>query len=122
MLDYDEDLPSYKVVLVGESGVGKTSIISYFIYEKFNNCVTSTTSVAYLSKKMNYNNIKFKYDIWDTAGQEKYRALVQIFYTNSNVAILVYDVTNRKSFEEIKNFWYKDIQQKCPNINKFNFK
>ena len=120
-MDNDDDLQSYKVVLVGESGVGKTSIINYFIYGKFDNKVISSISVSFVSKKMNINGRQIKFDIWDTAGQEKYRSLSKIFYTNSNVAILVYDITNRRSFEEIKNYWHKEIQQNCHDINKFNF-
>ena len=117
----DDDLQSYKVVLVGESGIGKTSIINYFIYETYDDSVNSSTSVGFVSKEMNFNERNIKFDIWDTAGQEKYRSLTKIFYTNSNVAILVYDITNRKSFEEIKNYWYKQIQQNCDDINKFNY-
>ena len=104
---YQDDIQPYKVVLVGESGVGKTSIISYFIYGKFNENVTSTTSVAFLSTKKNYKGRIIKYDIWDTAGQEKFHSLTRIFYKNSDVAILVYDVTDRESFDKIKNFCIK---------------
>ena len=105
------DDETYKVVLIGETGVGKTSIISYFKDGKFNDSVESTISVSFVSKEMNFNGRNITLDIWDTAGQEKYRSLAKIFYSNSNVAILVYDVTNIKSFEEIKSYWYKQIQE-----------
>ena len=117
----DDGLKSYKVVLIGESGVGKTSIIHYFIYKTFDNSIHSTTSVSFVSKEINCNGKKITFDIWDTAGQEKYRSLTKIFYTNSSVAILVYDITNRESFEEIKNYWYKEIHENCDDINKFNY-
>ena len=115
------DDETYKVVLIGESGVGKTSIINYFIYGTFNNSITPSTTVGYISKEMSFKERNIKFDIWDTAGQEKYRSLAKIFYSNSNVAILVYDITNRKSFEEIKNYWYKQVQENCHDLNKFNF-
>ena len=88
-MDNDEGLQSYKIVLVGESGVGKTSIINYFIYGKFDNKVLSSISLQFISKEINCNGRNIKFDIWDTAGREKYRSLSKIFYTNSNVAFLV---------------------------------
>ena len=120
-MNNEYDLQSYKVVLVGESGVGKTSIIHYFIYEKFDDRVLSTVSVSFVSKEMNFNERNIKFDIWDTAGQERFHSLAKIFYENSNVAILVYDITKRDSFEKIKNYWYKEIHENCGDINKFNF-
>ena len=115
------DEETYKVVLIGESGVGKTSIIHYFKYEIFDDSLDSTVAVGFVSKEMEFNGRNIKYDIWDTAGQEKYRSLSKIFYSNSDVVILVYDITNRNSFEEIKKYWYKQIQDNCHDINKFNF-
>ena len=85
-------------------------LLYIFKYETFDDSLTSTTVVEFVSKELNFNGRNIKYDIWDTAGQEKYRALAKIFYLNSNVIILVYDITNRNSFEEIKNYWYKQIQ------------
>ena len=115
------DEETYKVVLIGESGVGKTSIIHYFKYETYDDSLESTNAVGFVSKELNFNGRNIKFDIWDTAGQEKYRSLTKIFYTNSNVVVLVYDMTNRESFEEIKNYWYKQINENCDDINKFNF-
>ena len=112
---------TYKITLVGESGVGKSSIINYFINKKFDNLIIPTNNVGYSSKTLEINGRKIKLDIWDTAGQEKYRSLTKIFYSNSQGVIIVYDITNHESFEEIKNYWYKVIQEKCPDINKFNF-
>jgi small GTP-binding protein len=57
-------------------------------------------------------NIKF--EIWDTAGQEKYRSITKIFYKDANVAILVYDVSRKESFEEIKNYWYQQVKDNSP--------
>ena len=100
-----------KVVLLGESGVGKTSIIAQFTSGKFDpDCVTSL-SAQFISKTIEFENLQkaIKFDIWDTAGQEKYRALAKIFYKDAKVIILVYDITDQKSFEELKNYWYEMV-------------
>ena len=104
--------PSCKVVLVGDSGVGKTCIISRYISGAFNQNSPSTNGASYASKLINFEELKktISLDIWDTAGQEKYKSLTKFFYKDAAVAILVYDVTNRKSFESMKNFWYGQIQ------------
>ena len=101
-----------KVVLIGESGVGKTSIIARFINDIFDpNCVTSL-GASYISKNVIFPEYQktIKFDIWDTAGQEKYRSLAKVFYKDALIIIFVYDVTNQNSFKEIKNFWYKQIK------------
>ena len=110
-----EEPLKFKVVLIGESGVGKTSILLRYISNEFNSQQFSTLGLSYV----NYvdkiilidNNKKIKLEIWDTAGQEKFRALAKAYYRNIDVGILVYDVTNKTSFEEIKNYWIKDIKE-----------
>ena len=104
--------PSCKVVLVGDSGVGKTCIISRYISGNFNQNSPSTNGASYASKLINFDELKkiISLDIWDTAGQEKYKSLTKFFYKDAAVAILVYDVTNRSSFENMKTFWYGQIQ------------
>jgi len=118
-----EDAKTCKVVLLGESGVGKTSIISRFINDTFDEGLVTTTGASYVGKDMifqDYNNQVVKFEIWDTAGQEKYRSLTQIFYKDASIAILVYDITNEDSFEEVKNYWYKQIEESAPKgIGKF---
>ena len=97
-----------KVVLLGESGVGKTSIIAQFTSGKFDpDCVTSL-SAQFISKTVEFQNLgkAIKFDIWDTAGQEKYRALAKIFYKDAKVIFLVYDITDAKSFAELKSYWH----------------
>ena len=102
----------HKVVLIGESGVGKTCIIAQFTNGKFDpNTVTSLTA-QYIRKNVDLpDGETITFDIWDTAGQEKYRALAKIFYKDARAIVLVYDVTSVKSFEEIKNYWYEQIKQ-----------
>ena len=101
-----------KVVLVGESGVGKTSIIAQFTTGQFDpDCVTSL-SAQFVSKTVEYNNIQkaIKFDIWDTAGQEKYRSIAKIFYKDAKIVCLVYDITDRHSFQQIKEYWSNQIK------------
>ena len=90
----------------------------------------STTGASFAAKSMYFENfdknLKFEvnniiYQIWDTAGQEKYKSLAKIFYKDAAVAILVYDITREESFEEIKNFWYSQLKEHAPKkISKIN--
>ena len=111
----DEEENNFKIVLVGESGVGKTSIISQFVDQIFEEGLQTSTGGSFSSKTLTFNNGKtIKLEIWDTAGQERYRALTKIFYTNALAAVLVYDITNKRSFEEIKTFWIKQLREFGP--------
>ena len=102
----------YKVVLLGESGVGKTCIIAQFTNGKFDaNTVTSLTA-QFIRKTMEFADKKaITFDIWDTAGQEKYRSLAKIFYKDAKVIVLVYDITSKDSFVQMKEYWYEQIKQ-----------
>ena len=106
---------NFKIVLVGESGVGKTSIISQFVDQIFEDDLQTSTGGSFSSKTLTFNNGKtIKLEIWDTAGQERYRALTKIFYKNALAAVLVYDITRKQSFEELKNYWIKQIKESAP--------
>ena len=99
---------TYKVVLIGESGVGKTCIMAQFIKNKFDpNTITSATSQFFL-KNLEIDGTKITFHFWDTAGQEKYRSLTRIFYKDAHVIVLVYDITDKGSFEKMKNYWYEE--------------
>ena len=108
----DQKTPGCKVVLLGDSGVGKTCIIARYISGNFNENTTSTNGASYASKIVTYNKLEksLSLDIWDTAGQEKYKSLTKFFYKDAAIAILVYDITNKSSFENLKDYWYKEIQ------------
>ena len=113
-----EEIPTFKITLVGEAGVGKTCILSRFVINEFDQNEVSTFNPTYNSKELDFedlDNATIRYDIWDTSGQEKFRSMAKIFYKDSRAAIMVYDCTNRKSFEEIKNYWYSQIKQNSPN-------
>jgi small GTP-binding protein len=106
---------SIKIVLLGESGTGKTSIIAQFTRGEFDPNVVTSISAQFISKLTyiaEYDKT-IKFDIWDTAGQEKFRSLAQIFYKDAKAIILVYDITNLKSFEELKNYWYPKVKENC---------
>ena len=108
-------IESFKVVLVGESGVGKTSIITQFIDQTFQEDQQSTTGGTFSTKSVICEGGKIlKFEIWDTAGQEKYRSLTTMFYKDANAAVMVYDVTRKESFDEIKNYWSNQIKENSP--------
>ena len=111
-----------KIILIGESGVGKTCIIVRFINDEYSEDTVSTTGASYASKLLTLNeyNKTLQYQIWDTAGQERYRGLTKIFYKDAKIVILVYDTTSRKSFAEIKNYWYNQIiENSSEQISKY---
>ena len=114
-MEEDENLKVCKVVLLGESGVGKTCIIERFIYDKFDDNGISTITASFVEKTLKFENgTCVKLQIWDTAGQEKYRALNRMFYKDAGAAILVYDITKKESFEQIQKYWYNQMQEFAP--------
>ena len=116
-MDDEEDEDICKVVLLGESGVGKTSIISRFINGTFEERLMSTTGASYVCRNLTFpefQNKMVKFEIWDTAGQEQYRALNKIFYKDASVCILVYDITNIKSFNALKEYWHSEVIESTP--------
>ena len=108
----DDDYLICKVVFIGEAGVGKTSIIQRFIKNSFSSSTTSTTGAIFIEKEMYFEDInqKIKFELWDTAGQETYRALAKVFYNNASICIMVYDITSKKTFDELKNYWAENIK------------
>ena len=105
-----------KCVLLGETAVGKTCLIDRFVNNKFKPNFVSTMVGCYSSKDIFYEklNRKIKFEIWDTAGQEDYRSINKIFYQNASVAILVFDITRKGTFEELKNYWYREVRDNSP--------
>ncbi len=105
-----------KVVLLGEVAVGKSCLISRFINDTFITNHVTTLAGSFSSKNVFYDkaNKTITYEIWDTAGQEKYRAVNKMFYQDANVVILVLDITRRDTFEAIKSYWYTEIRDNAP--------
>ena len=102
----EKDNISCKAVLVGDAGVGKTSLIERYINNGYDENQQSTLVSTYTFKKIDIKkyNKSVSLDIWDTAGQEVYRALSKNFYLNASIGILVYDISRRESFESIKDY------------------
>ena len=103
--------PCCKVVLLGDSGVGKTCIISRYISGAFDQNSPTTNGASYASKIVEIANKSVSLDIWDTAGQEKYKSLTKFFYKDAKVAILVYDITQKESFTNMKQYWYEQLKE-----------
>lgn len=101
---------NFKVVLLGEGCVGKTSLLLRYIEDKFHDKHLTTLQATFLNKRLNINGKRINLSIWDTAGQEKFHALGPIYYRNSNGAILVYDITDEDSFGKVKN-WVKELKK-----------
>ncbi|XP_054274881.1 ras-related protein Rab-21-like [Macrosteles quadrilineatus] len=101
---------SFKVVLLGEGCVGKTSVVLRYVEDKFNERHLTTLQASFLNKKLNLSGKRVNLAIWDTAGQERFHALGPIYYRMSNGAILVYDITDEDSFQKVKN-WVKELKK-----------
>ena len=102
-----------KTIIVGNSGVGKTSIIGRYL-GKYNPCEKPTIGAAFTNRLASINNKQILFEIWDTAGQEKYRSINSIFYQDAYICILVYDITNKKSFEDLKEYWHNSVLETGP--------
>ena len=108
-----QDNISCKVVLVGESGVGKTSIIHRYLYNEYDDNRITTSSPEYKNKILEYPeyNKSITFDIWDTAGQEAYRSVTRNFYINAAIGLMVYDIRVKDSFENIKTYWSEQLKE-----------
>ena len=100
----------FKTILIGSPSVGKTSIFNKFITGEFSQNYKSTITVEYKSKYLKIdNNLYVKLTLWDTSGSEKYRALTKQYYKGAQAIILVFDLTDQKSFDDLKKIWLNDI-------------
>lgn len=102
-----------KVVLVGESAVGKTCIIERLCFKKYVANPQSTIGSANVTTVLDYGNESLTLEVWDTAGQEAYRSLNRIFYKGAKIAVMVYDITQKATFDEIQNYWLGQIRSVC---------
>lgn len=102
-----------KVVVLGDTGVGKSSLVLKFVSGNFKTHSESTIGASFMSKYLVVGGKPIKYQIWDTAGQEKYHSLAPMYYRNSGAAIVVYDITRQASFETLRN-WIHELHAQGP--------
>lgn len=102
-----------KVCLLGESGVGKSSIVCRFVYDSFKPSMDTTIGASFMTKTLEVEGRVFKFQIWDTAGQEKYRALAPMYYRGAAAAIVVFDITREQSFQTLR-MWINELKKHGP--------
>ena len=108
----------FKIIIVGDSGVGKSSLLLRYSEDSYNNKLISTIGVDFKIKTLQINNKAIKLQVWDTAGQERFRTLTAGYYRGAQGIILAYDVTNRDSFVHLSN-WITEINSNAPmNVKK----
>lgn len=107
--DYDYSIKTIKTIIVGDSSVGKSNILTKFVNDDFNPYNTTTIGVDYKIVKIDYGQKTIKLLIWDTAGQERFNSIVKTYYKDAQVVILVFDLTNRVSFDNIE-FWINQVK------------
>ncbi|KAJ2660792.1 GTPase Ryh1 [Coemansia sp. RSA 1200] len=107
--DAANPLSKYKLVFLGEQSVGKTSIITRFMYDTFDTTYQATIGIDFLSKTMYLEDRTVRLQLWDTAGQERFRSLIPSYIRDSSVALVIYDITNRESFIQTTK-WIEDVR------------
>ena len=98
----------YKIIIVGDSGVGKSNILGRYINNIFKQDTKSTVGVEFASKKIKANGVNIKLQIWDTAGQERYRSITSAYYRGSKGCFIVYDISSLQTFESVEK-WYEEV-------------
>ena len=107
----------FKIVLIGDSGVGKSNLLSRFTKDEFNLELKSTIGVEFATKTLTVEEKLIRAQIWDTAGQERYRAMTGAYYRGAVGALLVYDISKRYTFENVAKSWLKELKENSdPNL------
>ena len=116
MNNSNQETNTVKAILLGESGVGKTSIIKRYISNEFNPTSISTLGAGSNTKTIIKNKVTYNLDIWDTTGQEKYHSITNLFIKGSDIIILVYSINSKPSFDGL-TFWYNSVKEKIEKEN-----
>jgi len=109
-MDNTNPLAKYKLVFLGDQSVGKTSVITRFMYDTFDSTYQPTIGIDFLSKTMYFDDKTIRMQLWDTAGQERFRSLIPSYIRDSSVAVVCYDITSRDSFVNTAK-WIDDVRQ-----------
>jgi len=107
--DFSNSLKKFKLVFLGEQSVGKTSLITRFMYDSFDSTYQATIGIDFLSKTMYLEDRTVRLQIWDTAGQERFRSLIPSYIRDSSAAVVVYDISNTNSFAQVDR-WIEDVR------------
>ena len=110
MMDREEMDILFKVVIIGDSAVGKTQILNRALFDKFDINSKPTLGVDFKHKDIEINNRRVRINLWDTAGQERFKAINQTFFCNAQGAIIVFDITRRATFETLE-IWLKSYRE-----------
>jgi len=105
----NEKLIEAKIVILGDTGVGKTSIVLQYVENRFNIMSSPTIGASFLSKTVWVDGARCRLQLWDTAGQERFRSLAPMYYRGAAAAVLVYDVTSLDTFRKVKE-WVKELR------------
>ena len=108
-----------KIILIGNSNVGKTSLYKKIKGEKFTENTNTTLIRSCFEKLHEYKGYLYRYSIWDSVGQEKYRSVNESLYKGAEVAFLVFDVTDKSSFDDIKDYWINECKKSCDKNCKY---
>ena len=103
-----------KIVFLGDTFVGKSSIVRRFSLRDFNNYQDPTIGAAFTSFNVIKNDIRYNYKIWDTAGQERYRSLASMYYRDADYAVIVFNISQENSFEGVKS-WINELKRNSPD-------
>ena len=114
--DHDVDFV-FKFLLIGESGVGKSSILLRFCDDVFSGRPVSTIGQDFKTKMLDVEGSRIECQVWDTAGQERFRTITSSFFRNAHGIFMVYDVTDARSFRRLKN-WMSELRRYCPQTSK----
>ena len=101
-----------KLIILGDTGVGKTSIINRYIENKFTDNIPSTIGSNYIGKNLKRGDKQYVLNIWDTTGQEKYRSVTKLFVQEAKIVVLVYSINSKESFK-VLDIWYKQVLDIC---------
>ena len=108
-------MKAYKVIFLGDQSVGKTSLITRFLYGAFENLYSATIGIDFVSKVVALSDRSIKLQLWDTAGQERFRSLIPSYLRDTSGCVVVYDITSRKSFESVEG-WVAEVKRERQNV------